>query len=78
MREYTEYFYKVNLREGYVKNSAENIARYVNGLRMDIQEEISMIVPRTVEESYQCALRAEEKLVSKKNFKRGRSLDRGR
>ena len=51
---------------------------YVNGLRMEIQEEISMISPRTVEEAYQCALGAEEKLVRKQNFQRGRSLDRRR
>ena len=58
MREYIEEFYKVNLRDGYAEDSAEKAARYVNGLRMDIQEEISMISPRTMEEEYQCALRA--------------------
>ena len=45
---------------------------------MDIQEDISMISPRTMEEAYQCALRADEKLMRNQNFKRGRSLDRGR
>ena len=39
--------------------SAEKAPRYVNGLRMDIQEEISMISPRTMEEAYQCSLRVE-------------------
>ena len=48
MREYTEDFYKVNLRVGYVEESIEKDARYVNGLRMDIQEEIIMISPRTM------------------------------
>ena len=71
VREYTEEFYKVNLREGYVKHSTKKDARYVNGLRMDIQEEISMISPRTMEEVYQCALRAEEKIARKKSFNRG-------
>ena len=61
-----------------MEKSIEKYARYVNGLRMEIQEEISMIAPRTVEEAYQCALRAEEKLVRKQNFKRGRSSDGGR
>ena len=59
MREYSEKFYKINLRAGYVEESAENDARYVNGLRMDFQEEISMISPRKMEEAYQCALREE-------------------
>ena len=48
VREYTEEFYKVNLRDGYVEESAEKAARYVNGIRMDTQEEINMISPRTM------------------------------
>ena len=36
--EYTEEFYKVNLRVGYVEESTEKDDRYVNGLRMDIQQ----------------------------------------
>ena len=63
VREYIEEFYKVNLREGYVEESAEKAARYVNGLRMNIQDEISIISPRTMKEAYQCALREEEKMV---------------
>ena len=65
VREYTEEFYKVNLRVGYVEESAEKAARYVNGLRMDIQEEISMISPRMMEDAYQCSLRVEEKITLK-------------
>ena len=45
---------------------------------MEIQEEISMISPRTMDEAYQCALRAEEKLLSKYNSNTGRVLVRGR
>ena len=65
VREYIEEFYKVNLRVGYVEESAEKVARYVNGLRMDIQEDINMISPRTMEEMYQCSLREEENIVRK-------------
>ena len=49
VREYTEEFYKVNLRAGYVEELAKKASRYVNGLRMDIQEDISMISLRTME-----------------------------
>ena len=52
VREYTKEFYKVNLRARYVEESEEKAARYVNGLSMDIQEEINMILPRTMEEVY--------------------------
>ena len=72
VRECIEYFYKVNLRAGYVEESAKKTARYINGRRMEIQDEISMISPRAMEEAYQCALRAEEKLLRKHNFNRGR------
>lgn len=36
VRVYTKEFYKVNLRAGYVEESAEKTARYINGLRMEI------------------------------------------
>ena len=62
VREYTKEFYKVNLRVVYVEESAEKVTRYVNGIRMDIQEEINMILARTMEEAYQCALREEDPL----------------
>ena len=70
VKEYTKEFYKVKLRVGYVEESTEKAARYVNGLRIDIQEEINMISPRTMEEAYQYALREEEKIARKQSFKR--------
>jgi hypothetical protein len=38
----------------------------MNGLRYDIQDEMSMVTIRTVEDSYQMALKVEEKLSRKK------------
>jgi hypothetical protein len=38
---------------------------YINGMRYEIQDEISMMSIRTVEDSYQFALRVEEKLSRK-------------
>ena len=52
VREYIEEFYKVNIRVGYVKYTAKKVDKYVNGLRMDIQDEISLLTPRIVEEDY--------------------------
>lgn len=62
----------MNLRASYVEESIGKNARYVNGPRMEIQYEINMISLRTMEEAYQCALRAEEKLLRKHNFDRRR------
>jgi hypothetical protein len=43
----------------------KRLSRYMNGLRYDIQDEMSMMIIRTVEDAYQMALKAEEKLSRK-------------
>jgi hypothetical protein len=51
----------------------------MNGLRYDIQDEMSMMTIRTVEDAYQMALKAEEKLSRKQGQRgRGRSQARGK
>jgi hypothetical protein len=32
VKEYTEEFYKMNIREGHRENDEEKVARYINGL----------------------------------------------
>ena len=67
VKEYTEEFYKVSIRDGEAQDIDEKVARHANGLRMDIQDEISLLSPKTVEEAYQIALKAEEKLMRKQS-----------
>jgi hypothetical protein len=43
----------------------ENVARYINGLKFNIRDEINLLSPRTIEEAYQLALKAKEKLSRK-------------
>jgi hypothetical protein len=62
VKEYTEEFYKLNIRVGHQESDDEKVAKYMNGLRYDIQDEMSMVTIRTVEDAYQMALKAEEKL----------------
>ena len=69
VKEYTIEFYKVSIRAGKIQDTTEKIARYINGLRMEIQDEISILSPKRVEEAYQMALKAEEKLLRKKSAK---------
>ena len=78
VREYTKEFYKVNLRTGYIEDTSEKTARYINGLRMDIQEEMSMLSPSVMEEAYQYALKVEEKISRKQTFGRGKGVAKGR
>eukprot|EP00253_Pinus_taeda_P017958 PITA_17958 len=76
VKEYTEEFYR-DLRAGYTDDTPEKTARYVNGLRMEILEEISILSPRNIEESFQSDVKAEEKINRKQNNRRGRGNGRG-
>eukprot|EP00253_Pinus_taeda_P002204 PITA_02204 len=67
VKEYTEEFYRLNIRIGHVEDDLEKVARYINGLRYEIQDEISLLSLNTVEDAYQAALKAEEKLLHKQN-----------
>jgi uncharacterized protein YjbK len=74
VKEYTEEFYRLNIRVGHRESDDEKVARYMNGMRYDIQDEIITMTIRNVEDTYQMALKAEEKLARKKGERgRGRS-----
>jgi hypothetical protein len=62
VKEYIEEFYRLNIRAGHRERNDEKVARYMNGLRYEIQDEMSMLTIQTVEDAYQMALKAEEKL----------------
>jgi hypothetical protein len=79
VKEYTKEFYRLNIRVGRKENEDEKTARYINGLRYEIQEEINMMFVSKVEDSYQAALKAEEKLVRKQiQRNRGGNSSRGK
>ena len=78
MREYTEEFYRVNLRVGYTEDTLEKTTRYVNGLRLENLDEISILSPKNIEEAYQSAMEVEEKIARKQNARRGWGTGRGR
>jgi hypothetical protein len=79
VKEYTEEFYRLNIRVGHIEEDVEKVARYINGLRYEIQDEIILLSLRTVEDAYQATLKEEEKLARKKSQRnRGRSPARGK
>jgi hypothetical protein len=65
VKEYTEEFYRLNIRAGHRRSEDEKVSRYMNDLRYYTQDEMSMVTIRNVEDSYQVALKAEEKLAQK-------------
>jgi hypothetical protein len=79
VKEYTKEFYRLNIRAGQRERDEEKVARYINFLRYEIQDEIRMRTIRIVEDEYQIAVKAEEKLARKQSQQnRGRSLNRGK
>ena len=59
----------MNIRSGHIEDTPEKVSRYVNSLRFDIQDQLSLLSLRFVEEAYQVALNAEEKLMRKQSQK---------
>ena len=52
IKEYTEEFYRLDIRSRHVDDDVEKIARYIDGLRSGIQDEISFVKLESVEEAY--------------------------
>ena len=66
-------FYRLDIRSGHVDDDVEKIARYINGLRSRIQDEINFVNLESVEEAYQYPLKDEEIFTKKhKQRQRGR------
>jgi len=78
VREYTEELYQVNLRVGYTEDTTEKTTRYVNGLRLENLDEISILTPKNIGEAYQSAMKAGNKITRRKNVWRGRGTGRGK
>ncbi|XP_057818140.2 uncharacterized protein LOC131031119 [Cryptomeria japonica] len=59
---YTEEFHRLSLRSRKHEDESEKLARYINGLRQNIQDEISVLAPDIVHKCFQLALRIEDKI----------------
>lgn len=77
VREYTKEFHRVNLRAGYTEDTAKRTTRYVNGLRLEILDEIIILSPKKIEEAYQSAMKVKEKITRRQNARRGRGVGKG-
>lgn len=60
--DYTEQFYQLLSRSNLRENDDQLVARYVSGLKSKVRGELIMISLSSLEEAYQMALKAEEKL----------------
>lgn len=62
---YTEEFQKLSVRSKFAEPKSIKVARYLNGLRLNIQEELQLLSPNTVAKCYQLALKVDEKIKSR-------------
>jgi hypothetical protein len=62
VHEYTEEFFKLSLESGIKKPKYQRVARYMNGLKYQIQDDMSMHYFRNVDESYQVYFNVEENI----------------
>ena len=76
---YTKKFHTLSIRGG-VEEEDEKFARYMSGLKFNIQDEIGLNIPRTLGECFKLDIRVEEKLKrkSERQNNRGGSSMRGR
>jgi hypothetical protein len=65
VKEYTEELYRLNIKASHHKSDDEKVTIYMNGLRYEIQDEMSMVTIRNVEYAFQIASKAEGKLARK-------------
>lgn len=69
----------MSIRARHVEDDVEKIARYINGLRYDIQDEVSLLSLKIVEDGYQASLKVEETILRKRSQRnRGKGSARGR
>jgi hypothetical protein len=79
VKEYTKEFYRLNIRVGHHESDDEKVTRYMNGLRYEIEDEMSMATIINVEDAYQVSLKEKEKLARKQGQSgRGRNQSRGK
>jgi len=67
----------VNLRAGYTEDTLEKTSRFLNGIRLEILDEISILSLKSIEEAYHSALKEEENITRKHNSRRGQGASRG-
>ena len=64
---YTEEFQKLCMRSNVTEDESLKVARYLNGLKWNIQEEMDLLSPKTVHQCYQLAIKIEERSKRKQD-----------
>ena len=52
VKKYTEEFFKLSIRARHAQGDIERVARYINGLIYEIQDEINLLNLKTIKDAY--------------------------
>ena len=63
VKEYTQEFHWLSLRSNLAETESQRVSRYVNGLRLSIQDQVCLQRPYKVSDAYQLALKVETQLA---------------
>ena len=77
MSSYTEEFQRLCMRSNVTEDESIKVARYLNGFKWNIQEEMVLLSPKTVHQCYQLALKIEER-SKRKQDQSSKGRDKGR
>ena len=76
---YTQEFHNLTLREKVYETNKQNLARYINGLKYSIQDELTLVAIESIHQYFNLALKIEEKHKRRGESSRGRGSNfRGR
>ena len=63
MKEYTQEFHQLTLRSNLVEIKNQEVSYYINGLRLAIQDQVSLQLPYNVIDTYQLTFKVEAHLI---------------
>lgn len=66
IKTYNNEFYKLSIRSRWDEDEVEKMAKYLGFLRFNIQDELVVANPKTVEDFIQLAIKVEEKIKRRK------------
>lgn len=52
VKKYIEELYRLNIIVGFIEEDVEKVAKYINGLRYEIQGKIGLLSLKTMEDAY--------------------------
>ena len=76
MKEYAQEFHQLTLRSNLIETESQKVNHHMNGLRLAIQDQVSLQRPYKVSDAYQLALKVEAQFIWGSSKKSGPECSR--